>query len=155
MKLSVIVPVLNDSEALENLAASLSTQKNIEFEVIVVNGGNPDSTESHFSKSICEENRFRYFESQAGRGRQMNIGRLHARAEHFLFLHADSQFSSELQLCDAIAAIQIAEISTPCIAGHFGLQFQTQDRRLRFGLGFLEKKSNLNRKMQQMEIKGF
>ncbi len=145
-ELSVIIPVLNDSEALQNLAQSLSTQKKIKFEVIVVDGGKPKANESTASKRICSKNELRYFHSEPGRGKQMNLGRVHARSDYLLFLHADSELSKNHQLRDALDVIKSKEKDTPFIAGHFGLSFQTNIPQLGFMLGFLEKKSQLNRK---------
>ena len=145
-ELSVIVPILNDSAALNILAKSLNTQKNIRFETIVVDGSNPESIESLSSKKICEENGLLYFRSDSGRGRQMNMGRSHAKSNYFLFLHADSECGSDFQFRDAVDAIKIEEEKSQWVAGHFRLRFQSRDPELRFMLGFLERKSKLNRK---------
>jgi len=144
-QLSIIVPVLNDGLALEKFSKSLGKQTGLRFETIVVNGG-VDTPESDKIRDICTRSHFLYLTSARGRGKQMNLGRRHAKTDTLLFLHADSEFSSTRQLKDAHQALRARAKNSTKIAGHFSLHFQTVDTRLHFALRFLEKKSKLNRK---------
>jgi rSAM/selenodomain-associated transferase 2 len=85
VKLSVIVPVLNEAPILPELLAQLSELAREQAEIIVVDGGSADGT----AKSV-ERAGFRVLRAARGRARQMNAGAAHASAEALLFLHADT-----------------------------------------------------------------
>jgi rSAM/selenodomain-associated transferase 2 len=84
--LSIVVPVLNESEALPALTAQLATLRQDSVEVLLVDGGSHDHT-----ASLAEGAGWRVIRSERGRARQMNAGAAHAGASILLFLHADTQ----------------------------------------------------------------
>jgi rSAM/selenodomain-associated transferase 2/rSAM/selenodomain-associated transferase 1 len=96
---SIIIPVLNDTEALVRLLPML--ELNLDVEVIVVNGGDLDPRLT----AVIDRRDVRLLSSPPGRGRQMNVGALGARGRWFLFLHADSrlprQWLDEIRRADA------------------------------------------------------
>ncbi len=83
MKISVIIPALNEEQAIGSTLEALAAEA--PAEVIVVDGGSRDRTREiaarHATVLACEP----------GRARQMNAGARHARGEAYLFLHADTR----------------------------------------------------------------
>lgn len=85
MKVSVLVPVLNERGCLPENLAVLKGQ-NWVHEVIVVDGGSTDGT----LEWLWQQRGVRIIESQAGRGIQLNAGARAATGDALIFLHADS-----------------------------------------------------------------
>lgn len=86
---SIVIPVLNDTESLARLLPSLPGRPDVE--IIVVNGGAPDT---RLSTLIDEHPHGLLLSSPPGRGRQMNVGTLSAGGRWLLFLHADTRLSA-------------------------------------------------------------
>ncbi|MDR5897723.1 TIGR04283 family arsenosugar biosynthesis glycosyltransferase [Halomonas vilamensis] len=84
--LSIIIPVLNEAEALPAILAALQPLRAQGAEVIVVDGGSHDDT-----PTLAEPLADHVLTSAPGRARQMNAGATRARAEALLFLHADTR----------------------------------------------------------------
>ncbi|MGZ8480686.1 MAG: TIGR04283 family arsenosugar biosynthesis glycosyltransferase [Candidatus Binatia bacterium] len=84
MKISVIVPVLNEEKS---IAATLQALAHLQpHETIVVDGGSQDRT-----AEIAAECGVKVILSERGRARQMNRGARQASGEVLLFLHADTR----------------------------------------------------------------
>lgn len=85
MRLSIIIPVLNEAASLPGLLAHLAQLRACGAEVIVVDGGSGDESQQLASRAgvrlIC---------SGRGRARQMNAGAAAASGDVLLFLHADT-----------------------------------------------------------------
>src|SRR5262245_9812103 len=82
MRISVIIPALNEATALPATLASLKRQR--PHEVIVVDGGSSDATrELAAAGADCA------LAGVRGRAAQMNLGAKHATGDALLFLHAD------------------------------------------------------------------
>ncbi len=86
MKLSVIVPVLNEVAGVPELCAHLMPYARQSVEVILVDGGSEDGT-----AELVEHLGFRLIRSPRGRALQMNSGAATARGDVLLFLHADTR----------------------------------------------------------------
>jgi len=89
MKLSVIVPTLNESATIKKTLDALSRLVNVD-EIIVVDGGSSDET-----VSIIENYKFnKTFKlvknEHANRAKQMHEGTKHASGDVFWFVHADT-----------------------------------------------------------------
>ncbi|WP_308990929.1 TIGR04283 family arsenosugar biosynthesis glycosyltransferase [Mariniflexile litorale] len=87
-KISIIIPILNEAEIIENLLIYIlkNTSKDNVSEIIIVDGGSTDGSQSivsKFSNSIL-------LNSKKGRAKQMNLGAKHATGNILYFLHADS-----------------------------------------------------------------
>lgn len=86
MKLSIILPVLNDAQALSALLPSLQSLRARGAEVIVVDGGSHDE-----SLLVANQGADRCLVTDAGRAHQQHTGALAAQGTALWFLHADSQ----------------------------------------------------------------
>ena len=85
MRLSIIIPVLNETESLQGLLGHLASICGYGIEVIVVDGGSEDD-----SRQIALRAGAQVICSERGRARQMNAGAAVAQGDIFLFLHADT-----------------------------------------------------------------
>ncbi len=85
MKISVIIPMLNESNLLPKLVLSMVQFQNSESEVIFVDGGSQDA-----SVRIVENAGFSVVATAPGRAIQMNAGAANAKGDVLLFLHADT-----------------------------------------------------------------
>ena len=85
MKLSIILPVLNEAESLADKLKDLQPLRGA-CELIVVDGGSQDN-----SRAIAAVLVDKVLQSPRGRARQMNIGAAAATGDVLLFLHADTQ----------------------------------------------------------------
>ncbi len=85
MKLSIIVPVLNEGERLRGAINALRPLRVNGHEVIVVDGGSSDET-----PVIAARLADRFLSSARGRAIQMNAGAQAASGDVLLFLHADT-----------------------------------------------------------------
>lgn len=83
LRLSVIIPVLNDHRALHKLLTFLD---DYDVEIIVVDGGSNPPLDA-----LIDEFDAKLVLSDKGRARQMNKGADYAEGGVYLFLHADSQ----------------------------------------------------------------
>lgn len=86
MKVSIIVPMLNEASGLPDLCEHLVPLARAGAEVILVDGGSRDG-----SLAIARAAGFRVLESAAGRARQMNAGAVQSSGDALLFLHADTR----------------------------------------------------------------
>ena len=82
--ISIIIPVLNEERALEELLPLLRRQAP-DAELIVADGGSDDQ-----SREIASRANAHWVESATGRGAQMNAGAAAAAGSILLFLHADT-----------------------------------------------------------------
>ncbi len=86
MRLSLVVPVLNEARGIVAALQDLSTLRAAGAEVIVVDGGSSDAT-----RELCIGLADQVLLGPRGRARQMNIGAMRASGSVLLFLHADTQ----------------------------------------------------------------
>ncbi len=86
MKLSIIVPCLDEAASIGAALAALSPLRARGHEVIVVDGGSADATLA-LAQPLCD----RTLAALRGRASQMNAGAQAARGDALLFLHADTR----------------------------------------------------------------
>lgn len=84
MKMSVVIPCLNEADCLPGLLEDLYQGLDLIREVIVVDGGSSDAT-----CQIADEAGCRLIQTTPGRGQQIQIGCREARADWIWLLHAD------------------------------------------------------------------
>ncbi len=85
MKISIIIPVLNEEEALPKLLKYLTSLVQSTAEIIVVDGGSTDDT---LEKIV--DFPIQLLHSKAGRAVQMNTGAAAATGDVLYFLHSDT-----------------------------------------------------------------
>lgn len=85
MKLSIIIPTLNEAESIVATLMPLQLLRQQGHEVIISDGGSSDATIA-LSQPLVD----RIINTGRGRASQMNRGALQASGEVLLFLHADT-----------------------------------------------------------------
>lgn len=94
MKLSVIVPLLNEAPQLPGQLANLRPLLRDGDEVILADGGSDDDT-----VAIAEAAGFTVVKAPRGRASQMNAGAALATGQVLLFLHADTRLPEQAHAC--------------------------------------------------------
>jgi rSAM/selenodomain-associated transferase 2 len=125
MKLSIVIPTLEEATGLSTTLASLPEAS----EVIVSDGGSRDAT-----RAIAERVGARVVTGARGRASQMNLGAHEAAGEVLLFLHADCALHSS-----SLEAMGEA-LSDPRVVGG---SFRMQIRNAGVGLKIVAFVSNL------------
>jgi len=122
MRLSIIIPVLNEADTISGLLQFLinHSDRSVE-EIIVVDGGSRDATiQNARSKDVTV-----YEAPDSGRALQMNYGARKAKGDTLYFLHADTRPPSDFD-CHIEKALQQG-----ASAGCFRLRFDTSNLLLR------------------------
>lgn len=121
MKISVIVPVLNEEKSLPAFLRYASKWEHVD-EILFVDGGSTDST----CDLLLQRGHFAITGAH-GRGAQCRLGVEEARGDAFVFIHADS-----LVPPDSMEAIRTAlEKGTPW--GCLTLRFRSYDYGMKIG----------------------
>ena len=90
MKLSIIIPTLNEATQIGPALEALASLRRRGAELIVVDGGSTDAT-----SVLVQPFADRVLRTPAGRGAQMNAGAKVATGDVLLFLHADTRLPPE------------------------------------------------------------
>ena len=90
MKLSIIVPALEEAGGIAGTLEALAPLRARGHEVIVVDGGSADGT-----AAIAAPLADKVIAASRGRARQMNAGAAAASGDALLFLHADTRLPAE------------------------------------------------------------
>ena len=115
MRLSIIVPVLNEAAGLVPALEALQPLRSRGHEVIAVDGGSTDS-----SVELARDLTDRVIASPRGRALQMNAGAAAASGDAFLFLHADTRLPGR---ADALIAAALAQ----CCWGRFDVRIDSSN----------------------------
>jgi rSAM/selenodomain-associated transferase 2 len=100
MKLSIVVPMLNEARVLPALLDHLRPLQRNGVEVMLVDGGSEDD-----SAALATLAGFQVLRAERGRARQMNAGAAAVQGDVLLFLHADTRLPDEaVQLIEAALA---------------------------------------------------
>ncbi len=101
MKISIIVPALNEAEGIAAALAGLASLRKRGHEVIVVDGSSSDKTAA-LSRGAAD----RFVTAPRGRASQMNAGAALAQDEVLLFLHADTRLpeNADARILQGLAA---------------------------------------------------
>ncbi|PSG90693.1 TIGR04283 family arsenosugar biosynthesis glycosyltransferase [Aurantibacter aestuarii] len=122
--ISIIIPVLNEAETIEELLHHLIDNASLEniTEIIVVDGGSTDGTQDLVINLGLN---VRLISSQKGRAKQMNTGAKASKGTILYFLHADSFPPNRYD------AFIIQEYHKNNLAGCFRLRFDNDHWWLR------------------------
>jgi len=142
-ELSVVIPALDEAQALPGLLDQLADQRDVDLEIVVADGGSKDAT-----RELARQSGARVVEAPRGRGAQMNAGARAASGEFLLFLHADSKLPSNDLLVHALAAQRDVLAREPGgrVAGHFPLRFERVSADHGFFFRNMEEKTATNRR---------
>lgn len=119
IKISVIIPVLNEEKL---IAESLSAlELTADEELIVVDGGSEDTT-----ILTAQEYTNKVFSAKRGRGHQMNLGAQRATGDVLLFLHVDCRLPREgfKVIRDAISDERVSAGAFDLAIDHPGLRYR-------------------------------
>jgi rSAM/selenodomain-associated transferase 2 len=141
--LSIIVPILNESEELPGFIENLQRQKGLRYQLIFVDGRSEDGSSEWLRQQLVQKQDYSVVQTERGRARQLNCGAGHANSEWLLFLHVDSRFEDPLALSKALACLH--ETASYNVAGHFALKFRRSDDLPSLGYYFYEWKARTGR----------
>jgi rSAM/selenodomain-associated transferase 2 len=100
VRLSIVIPVLDEAEHLEERLGQLLRLRRRGCEIVVVDGGSRDGTLAKAETAADQA-----FAAPRGRGAQMNAGAARATGDTLLFLHADTLLPDN---ADALIATAMA-----------------------------------------------
>ena len=133
MRLSIIVPMLNEVEQLPELIAHLLPYQRAGCEIIFVDGGSVDG-----SAMLSEVAGFIALRTARGRANQMNAGASQASGDVLLFLHADTRLPQ-----DATLHIELALANKEPCWGRFDVCITGRSYMLRVVSGLMNWRSRL------------
>jgi rSAM/selenodomain-associated transferase 2 len=113
-KLSIIMPVLDETAVIESALRALSHYRERGVELIVVDGGSHDDTPA-LARPLTD----RVITAPRGRAVQMNAGAAIAQGNILLFLHADTQLPEN---ADTLVCSGLTRTGRPW--GHFGVRIE-------------------------------
>jgi rSAM/selenodomain-associated transferase 2 len=119
MRLSIIIPVLNEANCIADLLRAIAPLRARGCEIIVADGGSTDGTmqiAAPYADSVIQSIR--------GRAHQMNAGAADAKGDILLFLHADTQLPPK---ADQLIATALAN---GALWGRFDVKITGQSRWL-------------------------
>jgi len=124
MRLTIVLPVLDEAEHIETTLAALAAWRAAGVEVVVVDGGSRDDTVAR-ARPRCDT----LIEAPRGRAAQMNAGARVARGDVLLFLHADTRLPAD---APALVESALAEnrSAQPHAWGRFDVHIEGRSRLL-------------------------
>jgi rSAM/selenodomain-associated transferase 2 len=134
LRLSIIIPVLDEAVSIEVRLAALTGLRRAGCEVIVVDGGSSDDT-CETAAPLCDL----LIRSERGRATQMNAGAARARTGLLLFLHADTALPN-----GALDAIEAATRGTSLAWGRFDVSLDSPRRVLRLVAAMMNLRSRIS-----------
>jgi rSAM/selenodomain-associated transferase 2 len=131
MKLTVVIPVLDEAGGIVAALESLRALRAQGHEVIVVDGGSRDGTPG-LAAPLAD----RVLTGPCGRARQMNAGAAQAKGDVLLFLHADTCLPEQ-----AVAVVRAALWGG--LWGRFDVHIEGRPRMLRVVANMMNLRSRL------------
>jgi rSAM/selenodomain-associated transferase 2 len=105
VRVSIIIPTLNEAACLADTLRSLRDQQ--PHEILVVDGGSTDGTCAHATAADC------LLHTSRGRATQLNHGAVHATGDVLLFLHADCTLETGA-LTEAVRCLRRRNVAAGC-----------------------------------------
>ncbi len=98
MTFSIIVPVFNAEKYLSRCIDSILAQSHTDYEIILVNDGSPDNSQTIIDSYVCKyPNKIKSFQKEnGGAADARNCGIAQATGDYLLFVDADDYISPEL-----------------------------------------------------------
>lgn len=97
IKLSIIIPVYNTEKYIQRCLDSVMEAIDDEMEVLIINDGSPDDSESIILTYLEKSNQLRYFKKEnGGLSDVKNYGIERARGEYIIFLDSDDYIESDM-----------------------------------------------------------
>ncbi len=90
LKFSIIIAVYRRKEELSELLASLRTQSDKEFEVVIVDDGSPEPLEELVKSYQSKLNIQYFYKENSGPAQSRNYGMQRAKGNYFIFLDSDT-----------------------------------------------------------------
>ena len=119
MKLSVVIPALNEAGEIGACLRALAPLRSRGHEVIVADGGSDDGTPA-LAKPLCD----RVVIAPRGRASQMNAGARGATGDALVFLHADTRLPPD-------ADELIFQSLKTCVWGRFDVEIESRRASLK------------------------
>ncbi|MEE1280397.1 MAG: glycosyltransferase [Oscillospiraceae bacterium] len=88
-QISYIIPAHNGERYLSACVGSITCQKNLSFEILIVENGSKDKTYEFALKLAEKDERIRVFQSEKGVSKARNVGIENARGEYLCFVDQD------------------------------------------------------------------
>ena len=100
-KISVIIPVYNVEKYLVKCLDSLLNQEFSDYEIIVVNDGSPDNSQSIIDSYVERYPKIvkSYIKENGGQGSARNLGISKAKGEYICFVDSDDFVESDFLYC--------------------------------------------------------
>ena len=133
MKLSIIIPVLNEAGRIAVALIALQPLRERGAEILVVDGGSTDGT-----AEIAARGADYVVHAPRGRASQQNAGAKQALGDTYLFLHSDTQLP-----LDADGLIADALSDRAVFWGRFDVRFDTDQTMLRIVATMMNARSRL------------
>ena len=133
MKLSIIIPVLNEAGRIAVALIALQPLRERGAEILVVDGGSTDGT-----AEIAARGADHVITAQRGRASQQNAGAQQALGDTFLFLHSDTQLPLD---ADGLIADTLNDGAV--LWGRFDVRFDTDQTTLRVVATMMNARSRL------------
>ncbi len=127
MKISIVIPTLNEAAHIQRTLGSIASQalsENLKVELLIADGGSTDDTPERIMEFFETNDTLpvRMFLSEKGRAKQMNCGAHFASGDALLFLHADTQLGEN-------ALLELANVlENPKVEfGYFAMRFDSEN----------------------------
>ena len=118
-ELTIIIPVLNEADQIEQSLQKLQIMRNRGVEIIVVDGGSHDASVA-LAEPLADLVISSGEEISHNRARQMNIGAYYATGRIFLFLHSDTYLPEEAY------KLVLSAMELPHVWGRFDVKLTGQ-----------------------------
>ena len=96
MKYSIIIPVYNSEKTIKRCIESIASQKRTDVEIIIINDGSTDMSESIYNKMQNKYNNITYiYKENGGVSSARNLGLSVAKGKYVMFIDSDDYVDSK------------------------------------------------------------